>query len=435
MTRSPASRPLSRRALLGGAAALGAAAATGGLSGCGSPASLSADPSELVLWYWNRAVTPELLAQAAEHIPGSPGRRVRGDLIGAGFDTKLRTSLAGDAYIPNITLINSNCALYFPNESLFLDFSELGAAQYRDLYYPWKLKLGTTPSGRLCFWPLDTGPTGFYYRADLFDKAGLPSAPDKVSAAIRTWDQWIELGRELRANGGPAMVNSAAVVFGQFINASPERYFDEQDRPIFAAEGSAVRRAWDTAVKAVDAGITGNQQTATGQNSAWVTGATAGHIEAVWWAEILGDTAPKTKGLWRIADQPVAPGNSGGSFVAIPRSCKDPEAAFNFTTWLTSPANQAVAFNKIQLFPSSPASFERGGLRADATFFGSQNMLRFFSDAARRVPSTFVSTYESQVEAFAAELANVESGGKAPEQAWEDAVAQVNRVLKKRGVI
>ena len=51
------------------------------------------------------------------------------------------------------------------------------------------------------------------------------------------------------------------------------------------------------------------------------------------------------------------------------------------------------------------------------------------------MPITYISTYESQIGAFALELANVETAGKDPEQAWQDAVDQTDRVLKKREII
>ena len=425
---------LSRRQLLTGAAALGLTASLGALSGCGSSVSISPDPDELVLWYWARSINPKLLAQAAEQIPTTQ-RRLRADVIGGTFDSKLRTSLAGRAYIPDITGINSNCSLYFPNEQLFTDLNQFGAADHKDQFYDWKWQLGTTPSGRFCFWPMDTGPTGLYYRSDLFEKAGLPSDPEEVGAAIRTWDELVELGAKLRTDGGVALISTALMVFTQYLNSSAERYFDKANRPLYENPDSAVRAAWDTAVKAVKAKMTGNLQTSTDQNSAWVSGKTAGNIEAVWWAEILKDTAPDTKGKWRLASQPGKAGNSGGSFLTVPTTCKDPAAAYAFLTWLTSPENQANTFNEVQLFPSTPASFEGSAMKSETGFFGPQDPLQFFRAAAEQVPTTFVSTYESQTTAFATEIANVESAGKDPERAWQDAVDESNRVLTKRGVL
>lgn len=425
---------LNRRQLLAAAAGLGLAAAAGPLTGCSRNVSISADPAELVLWYWNRSISPKLLARAAEQIPDT-AKRLRADVIGGTFDTKLRTSLAGKAYIPDITAVNSNCALYFTNEDLFVDLNTLGAERFEDDFFDWKWQLGTTPTGRFCFWPMDTGPTGLYYRADLFEAAGLPSDPDEVGAAVRTWDALIDLGAKLRSGSDIALIANATMIFSQFLNASPERYFDRSDRPLYARSGSAVRQAWDTAVAAVRAKITGNLQIATDQNSGWVSGRVAGHVEAVWWAEILADTAPETKGKWRLADQPGKPGNSGGSFLAVPATCKDPEAAFAFLSWLTTPANQATSFNDVQLFPSTPASFTGGQMTSGTGFFGSQDPLDFFAKAAASVPTTFVSTYESQTSAFATELANVEAGGKDPERAWDDAVTQTDKILAKRGVL
>src|SRR5690606_32202166 len=143
---APPGRGPGRRAVLAGAASLPLLAA----AGCGSPETISSDPSELVMWYWNRSASPELLAQAAESIPGTD-KHVRADVIGPSFDTKLRTSLAGKAYIPDITYINSNHALYFTNEDLFLDLGELGADAVKDDFYEWKWNLGITPSGRFRF--------------------------------------------------------------------------------------------------------------------------------------------------------------------------------------------------------------------------------------------------------------------------------------------
>lgn len=423
----------SRRGFLGLG---GAAAAAGLLPGCGGQTSISADPLELVLWYWQRSISPELLEQAAEQIPGTD-KRLRADTIGGTFDTKLRTSLAGGSYIPDISAINSNCSLYFLAEDKFIDFNEFGAREVEADYFPWKWQLGTTPTGRFCFWPMDTGPTGFFYRNDLLEEANLPSEPEAVGAATRTWDEWIELGEKLRTNSDRALINAGNMVYNQFINASAERYFDEQNQPLYSRDGSAVREAWDTAVKAIQAGITARQVSneSGGQNAAWVSGKTVGNIQGVWWGEIIKDTAPETEGNWRIASQPVKPGNSGGSFLAVPTACKDPEAAVAFIRWLTTPENQAVTFNDVQLFPSSPASFTSGTIRDESGFFGDQDALEFFAEAAETVPTTFVSTYEAQIGAFAREINNVETGGKDPERAWDDAVSLTDRVLAKRGVL
>ena len=150
------------------------------------------------------------------------------------------------------------------------------------------------------------------------------------------------------------------MIFTQYLNASPERYFDNQDRPLYAEPGSAVRQAWDTAVAAIEAKITGNLQIATDQNSGWVSGKIAGHIEAVWWAEILKDTAPDTKGKWRLADQPVKPGNSGGSFLAVPATCKDPEAGVRLHQVADHAGQPGRDLQRDPALPVHPGEFHGG---------------------------------------------------------------------------
>ena len=424
----------SRRTLLAGAAGLSTLAAAGGLAGCGSRTSISSDPKELVLWHWDRSADPAVLEQLRDGIPGTDGYRLRADVIGGTWDTKLRTSLAGNAYIPDLTYINSNVALYFPNEEMFLDLNELGAEEYRDQYFDWKWQLGVTPTNAFRFFPLDTGPTGYYYRKDVVDKAGLESNPEAVGEQIKTWDAFIEFGEKLKKDADAFTVVNGNTLFDQFINASPERYFDKAGKPLYMEDGSALREAWDTAVKGIKAGICGNQQNDTDKNAAWNSGRTAGNIEAVWWAQVLLDTAPDTKGKWRIANQPVRPGNSGGSFVALPHTCKNPEAAFKAITFINSPENQATAFNNMQLFPSAIESFELGTMKNENDFFGEQDATEFFLQAAKQVPTAFISTYETQAEYFGAEITNVESAGKDPERAWNDAIEQTNKTLRKRGV-
>ncbi|GAA1293231.1 hypothetical protein GCM10009590_23080 [Brachybacterium alimentarium] len=84
-------------------------------------------------------------------------------------------------------------------------------------------------------------------------------------------------------------------------------------------------------------------------------------------------------------------------------------------------------------FPSTPDSFSQ--LTYGGDFFGDQDPLDFFSTAAESVPESFISTWETIIGGFfTAEITEVETSGKDPERAWDDAVAQSQKVLAKRGV-
>jgi cellobiose transport system substrate-binding protein len=422
---------VSRRSLvLGGLATAGL-----GLAGCARDPSISSDPHELVLWYWKRSISDKLLDVARKQIPGTQSR-IRADLVGTNFDVKLRTSLAGGAYIPDVTGLNSNVSLYFPNESQFIDYNEFGAKDLKADYLPWKWQLGVTPSDRFCFWPMDTGPTGLYYRADLMEKAGLPSSPDDVSTAVRTWDGYLDVGRQLRQKAGLAIAANATAIYTQVLNASETRYFDPSGKPIFTADGSTVRKAWDIAVQAAQAGITAKLQTDTEVGSGFNSSKVVANIEAVWWIDVLKDLAPDTEGSWRVARQPVRPGNSGGSFLGVPKVSKDPESAFRFVSWLTSPANQVISYDDVDLFPSAIGALKDPALAKPDPFFGGQDVFDLFQKSAQQVPLTFISPYENRVStAITTELVNVELGQKTSDQAWRDAMDLSERQLQKKGLV
>ena len=52
--------------------------------------------------------------------------------IGGDFKSKLLTSLAGRAYVPDITGLNEDVATYFPDADQFVDLYEFGAKDIED---------------------------------------------------------------------------------------------------------------------------------------------------------------------------------------------------------------------------------------------------------------------------------------------------------------
>ncbi len=425
---------LSRRHFLAGAAGLTGLAVGTGLTGCAPTVAISSDPKVLTLWFWNRSMNPKLLAQAAKGIPGSSSN-LRSDVIGGNFNVKLRTSMAGRAYIPDITALNSDVSSYFPIEQQFFDLNDFGAEAHRADFLDWKWNLGVTSTDRLCFWPMDTGPSALWYRNDVFEKAKLPTDPDEVARRIPDWDAWTEAGKQLRTNAKAFLAANNQIVFNAVLNASRERYFAKDGTALYEAPDSAVKKAWDVAVGAARAGITARALTDSAKNSSYNSGQTASNVEAVWWGAVIKSIAPDDSGKWSVAKQPGGAGNSGGSFLCIPKTSKNPQAAFDFMTWATSPANQVKSFTEIQLFPSTPASFDSPAVATTDPYFGDQDTLPIFSTAAAEVPITFISPYEPSVSVGVLnELTNVETQGKDPERAWQDALAQARRQLAKKGL-
>jgi cellobiose transport system substrate-binding protein len=286
-------------------------------------------------------------------------------------------------------------------------------------------------------YPMDTGPTALFYRTDILQKAGIDIDPAAVAELTPTWDAYIELGKKLKAAvPGSAITDNITGIYSYALAQQSKRYMTQDGQ--YIGDQDHIRSAFDLAIRVVKEGLSANAQSGTTDANAVVTnGKLVAYNAAVWWAQ-LGpkNAAPKTKGLWRVTAAPGGAGNRGGSFLAITKYCKNPEAAFAFISWLESAKNQAQAFLDPVLFPSTPASYTDEKMNAPDPFFGGQKIVDVFAASAKKYPGAFFSPYDSIINTpIAAELVNVEVAGKSPDQAWADAQRQVHRELSRVGAI
>ncbi|MFG1816616.1 ABC transporter substrate-binding protein [Kribbella sp. NPDC049174] len=426
---------VSRRKFLALGAGAAAAAATG-LTGCGSRSSLGGS-DELSMWTWVGSVNDDLIGQAEKAIPAYDDMKLAMTRIGTNYKTKVLTSLAGKSLVPDIVAINDDVATYFPNADQFYDLNELGAKDRESEFLPWKWKLGITADDKMMAYPMDTGPTALFYRTDMLQKAGIDTDPAAVAELAPTWDAYIELGKKLKAAvPGSAITDNITGVYLYALAQQPKRYMTEDGQ--YIGDQDHIREQFDLAIRVVKEGLSANAQQDTTDADAVVTnGKLVAYNAAVWWAQ-LGpkNAAPKTKGLWRVTAAPGGAGNRGGSFLAITKYCKNPEAAFAFISWLESAKNQAQAFLDPVLFPSTPASYTDERMTAPDPFFGGQKIVDVFGASAKKYPGAYFSPYDSIIGSpIAAELVNVETAGKSPGQAWADAQRQIERELTRVGAI
>lgn len=417
-----------RRSFLAGASGLLGAAVLG-TAGCGRGGYLTPEGT-LSLWYWDGSISDTVLAKAPKvtGIPLSPQK------VPFDYKSKLLTSLAGNAYIPDMCGFNEDVATYFPDADQFWDLYELGAGEVEDQYLDWKWQRGVTPDGRLLGFPMDTGPTALYFRADLLEKAGLPSEPDELAAAAATWEQYLDLAEEYKnASDGGYLIDSVSTIYDQVVAQQGTRYMTEQDE--FIGDGPQIRRAWDLAVQAHQRELTANA-IETEWNAAVSTGRVASFVGAVWMSLGLQDAAASTEGKWRVCRAPGGPGNSGGSFVGIPKASRDPKGAWETIKWVQSPENQIFAYNEISLFPAAEAGLTDPEVLVEHPFYGGQIVNKTFGESAANVKPVYLSAYDGLIgPAFTDQVLNIWSANADPEKAWQAALDEVERQLAHRGVI
>ncbi|WP_040283856.1 ABC transporter substrate-binding protein [Tessaracoccus massiliensis] len=435
---------LSRRSLIhGGAAGLGFLA-LGGLVGCSTAApgtggdpqaggTAAGDTKNLVLWTWPEGFGKKALDAVASEFPQY---KVRQDVIGGDFKQKLTTTFTAGTGLPDITGVKGEDIAFFKTQAqYFVDLNTLGAEDLKATYLDWKWEQATTTDGKQLGIPIDIGPTALFYRFDVFEEAGLPSDPQELAAAIRTWDEYFELGKQLlAAKPDTYLIRNTGGLFDTIWKQSGKGFIDESGT--FIGDQDHIRTAWDIAVKGLQAGIVATLDSQTADSAAAVNeGRLPADFGASWHLADLMVDAPETAGKWHVCEHPGDATNNGGSFLTIPEGAADPAVSFEVIKFLLNPQNQAYEFEDKGNFPATPDAFHMPEVAGPVEFLGGQVAADVFGHAAETVRPLYEDPNENTINApFYAEIDLVESSNKDPNKAWDDAVAAAKRLAQQVGL-
>jgi cellobiose transport system substrate-binding protein len=409
-----------------------AGASVGGLTAaCGDSASGGSD-SSLSLWIWGGGLSKAVLDDAVKKFT-KPALKTQE--IGGDFKAKLLTTMTGGRGVPDITGVKGeDIASFYPQAKQFTDLNSLGADKLKSQYLDWKWAQATAPDGTQIGIPIDIGPTALFYREDVFAQAGLPTDPAELAAAASTYDDYYQLGVQLKAKlPDHYLVKDLGTVFGMVTGAGTEFYVDKDNA--FIGDQDHIRAAWDTSIKALTLGIDAKVTDGNDTNAGMTNGTLPAQLGAAWAGLDIANGAPDSSGKWKVAANPGGPANIGGSFLTIPKSSDKAEQAFEVITWILSPENEARGFGDAALFPATPSSYTMAELTKPDPFFGGQKTIEVFGPQAEKIPVAYTSPYDGAVSAaYYEELGNVEAKGKDPEDAWGDAVSKAKSVAERLGV-
>lgn len=430
---------LSRRHLLGGGAAtlgllgLSACSTAGSTGGGGSSDKGNGDVKDMVLWTWPEGFGKKVLEGVANDLKQY---KLRQDVIGGDFKQKLTTTFAAGSGLPDITGVKGQDIPFFlSQDKYFVDLNSIGAKDIKDTYLEYKWNQATTKDGKQLGIPIDIGPTALFYRADVFEDAGLTSDPKKLAEEIREWEAYFELGKQLLSKKPDTyLIRNCASLFDTVWPQSGMGFIDEEG--VFIGDQDHIRGAWDTMMKAYDAGIVASIESNTADSAAAINeGKLPADFGASWHLADLMVDAPETAGKWRVCEHPGEATNSGGSFLTIPEGAKDPEASFEIIKYILNPKNQAYEYQDKGNFPATPESFDMEEVAGPVEFLGGQKAAEVFGHAAETVRPLYEDPQSSAVQApFLAEIDLIESSKKDREKAWNDAVTQAKRIAKQVGL-
>ncbi|MCI1748936.1 MAG: extracellular solute-binding protein [Acidipropionibacterium sp.] len=423
---------ISRRSFFG----LSAAASAAMLAACSTSTTAPTQSSatkNLRLWTWPDGFGKPVLSAVKSEFPNVTLTQT---IQGGDFKQKLQTTLQAGTGLPDITGIKGEDIAYFKSvPEYFVDLNTLGASSHKSDYFDWKWQQGTTTDGKQIGVPIDIGPTALYYRSDIFEQCGLPSDPEEVAAAVRTWDEYFSLGIKMKkANPKLYLVRNLASIFEISWRQSGKGFIN--DHAVFIGDQEHIKKAWDLCIQAQKDGINaGFDSNTTDSTAAVANGTLPADFGASWHLADLMVDAPKTSGKWRVCGHPERSTNLGGSFLGIPAKASDKDTSFKILLYILNASNEASEYVHSGNFPANREATHSSQVTGAVPFLGNQKAGILFAKLAETVRPLFEDPNENTVNApFYSQLQLVESSGKDPKKAWDDAVSQAKRLAKQNGI-
>jgi cellobiose transport system substrate-binding protein len=349
----------------------------------------------------------------------------------------LFTALSAGSGAPDIAALEVDQLDRFKEaQDRFENLYDLGAEDVQDQYLDWKWNAGENQAGDFLFGlPTDIGPKALYYRVDLFEEAGLPVEPEKVSALIDSPEAFKEAGLKVKEATGKPFVDSMEMAYRAYLDASVETYLNPEGELLLGKDGNAVKQAYDYAVELDEAGIVGKFDMWTPEwANAVNTGEFAAELGAGWLKGWMEGNAPDASGKWRVATLPTDfSANWGGSYISIPSETDHPQEAYDFVEWLVSPENQLKSFQSKGLFPSAESVYDMDEFKSNEDkFFDGQVTASVFAEAAQDIDGAVykgVKYFPVHQEVLNA-LRNVQEGAD-PEAEWKAAIKRAEDLISR----
>ncbi|WP_369203849.1 ABC transporter substrate-binding protein [Streptomyces sp. PU-14G] len=387
-----------RRTLLAGAAATAAAPA---LAACGEQAGAARTTRQaprtpgrrvdLVFWTW-----VPLQKAAALWNRKHPDIHVTVQTVPAntsGGYQKMHSSLkAGDP--PDLAQIEYYALPEFMLVGGLTDLTAYGADKLKDAYVDWQWQQGVF-AGRTYAVPQASGPMGFFYRADLFERWDVE--------VPRTWDAFRTAAAQIRRrSGGASRISAFPPANAQWFASFPWQRGAHWVRTegdtwivdLASPESLEVADFWDGLVR--DDLLLPTQDAQSAFFKALQTGQLAGWPGAQWYDALIRGNAPGTKGKWRVAELPQwepgahASANWGGSATAILQGTRHPAEALRFAHWLnTDPDSIELLVEAGYGWPAAELDLADSPLGEPSDFFGGQAYNEVFQLSDRNVDTTW----------------------------------------------
>lgn len=361
--------------LAGGAAAALAGCATPGTTSVNTqplvPAAASGEKITLTYWAWLKDLQKVADVWNETH----PNVQVEASWIPGGNDggyQKMYSALAAGGG-PDLAQVEMRSIPEFMLVNGLVDLRRYGIDQYADRYDPTLWSQVGFADGVYGI-PQDSGPTGMYYRPDLYEQAGVP--------VPTTWARWAEVApaiRELGAYIDAFPLDDTSVFAGHVMQAGATWLRSTEDGWVIDMAGDVtldVARFFDAAIDD-DLVTTASNPFTPGWYAAAAHDKIASLVGASW-GDALLESVSGAEGKWRVAPAPRWDHGYGSSFIggstaAVLANSKHPKEAMEFAVWMTTSPEGIDAMIEHSGIGWSPSPDHVGTPReGPSEFFGGQ---------------------------------------------------------------
>jgi lactose/L-arabinose transport system substrate-binding protein len=255
-------------------------------------------------------------------------------------------------------------------------------------------------NGNVYALPTDAAPVGFWYRADMFSKAGVNPSD------IRTWDQYINAGRKImEANAGvkmaPLFLSSN---ISMLIQQQGGYYFDSSGQITISDAKS--KQALRMLKRMNDEGLMLTTGTVNELIFSMKANRVASVLLPVYMVSFIKRFMPEHAKLWGVQQIPAfAEGGGrsasiGGSALMIPKASKNSEAAWAFAEWYTTEGANDW-FDEVGTWPSFLPAIREVVQNKRDPFFATPDIYAPFRTAANRMrPLRYTSDIDKGIAAM-----------------------------------
>ncbi|QKW09772.1 sugar ABC transporter substrate-binding protein [Streptomyces sp. NA04227] len=382
-----------RRTTLGIAIGAASALCLGLLTGCSddSDSGTGADgkPVTLTFWGWAKGTKEVVDAFNASHKDIKVSYKEIPSGVAGGYAKISNAVKAGNA--PDLFNVEYPQLPDFVSQGAVKDISDQVDPALEGQYLPQAIDLVTLGGAKWAL-PLDASPQTFYYRKDLFEKAGIKTPP-------KTWDEFRTDAEKIKKADPKSRIAT-------FFPDDPSTF----EAMVWQAGGrwfKAGEKAWDvnfddnatreTAAywqKMIDDDLVHVTPSFSQQwTNSLQKGRTAGYLGAAWGGGVLGTTLPDQKGKWAAAPMPTADGKPasgmlGGTTFAVSKDSEKTEAAVEFAKWATTTEagiKARIATGTSSAYPAAPALVPVARKAFKTDFLGGQDVYADYEDAARSI--------------------------------------------------